>query len=72
MYKGNEKVATFSNKQFQPKIHLFFLSFWHEEINKVIFVWVNKLENKCIFSNHSQNVKLLSNYFTWQILVIFA
>ena len=72
MYKQTEKTATCPNKQFQPKIQLSSLSLSHEEKNKVIFVWANKSENNCIFTNHSRNFKLLSNYFTWQILVIFA
>ena len=45
MYKRPEKTSTCPNKQFQQKIHLFFLPTGQDEINMVIFVWIHELEN---------------------------
>ena len=52
VYKWPETAATCPNKQFQHKIHLFFLPICQDEINKVIFVWVHEFENNWhLFTN---------------------
>ena len=50
--KQSETAATCSNKQFWQKINLFSLPICQEEINKIIFVWIYKLENEWhLFTN---------------------